>query len=245
MNEEIVKHYKEMKIGIDEPFKFHCTLCGECCIHREDILLNAKDLFRIAKKLELTPHEVAAEYCETYIGPDSRLPIVRLNPRGPENRCPLLKNCKCMVHDSKPTVCAMFPIGRYMESEASNQSTPILENLKTGKTGYIYVNPECGDDTETHTVREWFNRFGIPLEDSYFANWNRILVGLSSIFHGIEKKLPKKSMEQIWTASFISLYFNYDIHKNFFPQFCSNTEKLMEVMRAFAENTVNENQKAE
>ena len=35
---------ESMKIGLDEPFKFHCTMCGECCIHREDILLSPKDI---------------------------------------------------------------------------------------------------------------------------------------------------------------------------------------------------------
>lgn len=231
MNEEIVKHYKEMKIGIDEPFKFHCTLCGECCIHQEDILLNAMDLFRIAKKLNLTPHEIAVKYCETYIGPDSRIPIIRLNPQGPKNCCPLLKGCKCMVHDSKPTVCTMFPIGRYMEADASELLLSNSGNMKTRKTEYLYVNPKCGDDAETHTVREWLNRFGIPLEDPFFLKWNQSIMEFSSIFQRIEKKLSKESMKQIWAASFMSLYFNYDVHKDFFPQFASNTAKLMEVVR--------------
>ena len=243
MNEEIAKHYKEMRIGVDEPFKFHCTLCGECCIHREDILLNSKDLFRIAKKLEITPHEAAVKYCEAYIGHDSRLPIIRLNPQGTEHHCPLLKDCKCMVHDSKPAVCAMFPIGRYMESEATKQLAANLEDLKTGKTGYLYVNPECGDEAETHTVREWLNRFGIPLEDPYFVKWNQTIVELSSIIHDIEKKLRQELMSQIWTTAFMILYFDYDTHKDFLPQFYSNTTKLMEMMRSLAETTGNENRK--
>ena len=35
----------------DDTFTFHCTQCGKCCIHREDILLSPKDLFNIAKKI--------------------------------------------------------------------------------------------------------------------------------------------------------------------------------------------------
>lgn len=177
MDENLIKHYKEMQIGVDEPFRFHCTLCGECCMHREDIILNAKDLFRIAKKLDLMPNEITKKYCDAYIGHDSRLPIIKLRPQGPEDRCPLLKDCKCTVHDAKPTVCAMFPIGRYMKTESPGDS------LKNQETGYLYVNPECGDDTEVHTVREWLSQFGIPLEDPFFLEWN-------PDHHGTQPHLP-------------------------------------------------------
>ena len=51
-----IKELKEQlgyeEIGLDDIFVFHCTQCGKCCIHREDILLSPKDLFHIAKKLK-------------------------------------------------------------------------------------------------------------------------------------------------------------------------------------------------
>ena len=50
-----IKELKEQlgyeEIGLDDTFTFHCTQCGKCCIHREDILLSPKDLFNIAKKI--------------------------------------------------------------------------------------------------------------------------------------------------------------------------------------------------
>ena len=39
--QEIADNLDKMAIGVDEPFQFHCDMCGKCCIHREDILLNA------------------------------------------------------------------------------------------------------------------------------------------------------------------------------------------------------------
>ena len=46
-----IKELKEQlgyeEIGLDDIFVFHCTQCGKCCIHREDILLSPKDLFHI------------------------------------------------------------------------------------------------------------------------------------------------------------------------------------------------------
>lgn len=46
----IVDNFEAMKIGVDEPFPFHCTMCGKCCINREDILLTPKDIYNMAKE---------------------------------------------------------------------------------------------------------------------------------------------------------------------------------------------------
>ena len=102
--QHIVEHYDEMCIGTDEHFRFHCKQCGKCCINREDILLNPKDLYNISKELGLAPRDTSAQYCEVYLGQNSRIPIVRLKPRGSIKRCPLLRDRKCSVHNAKPTV---------------------------------------------------------------------------------------------------------------------------------------------
>ena len=106
---EIVDNFDSMKIGADEPFRFHCTMCGRCCINREDILLTPRDIYRMAKELQISPEELFKRYCETYIGHDSCIPIVRLKPRGSVKRCPLLKDIpSCVVrhHEDK---CKCFP----------------------------------------------------------------------------------------------------------------------------------------
>ena len=37
------------EIGIDGTFKFHCTCCGKCFTHREDILLNPMDVYNMSR----------------------------------------------------------------------------------------------------------------------------------------------------------------------------------------------------
>ena len=83
---EILENFDDIKIGTDDPFKFHCTKCGKCCINREDILLTPRDLYNVAAQLKMTPEEVVNQYCDFYIGSDSRLPIVRLKPSPPSAR---------------------------------------------------------------------------------------------------------------------------------------------------------------
>ena len=63
---EIVDNFDSLKIGVDEPFRFHCTMCGKCCINREDILLTPRDIYCMAKELQISPEELFKRYCETY-----------------------------------------------------------------------------------------------------------------------------------------------------------------------------------
>ena len=113
---EILNAFKNNKLTPDSSFRFHCTQCGKCCINRDDILLSPLDLFRIAQELKLSMEEVLKQYCECYIGAESRFPIVRLKPKGSIGRRPFLTNCKCLIQNAKPAVCAMFPVERVIDS---------------------------------------------------------------------------------------------------------------------------------
>lgn len=221
----IVDNYDKMRIGVDEPFPFHCTMCGKCCINREDILLTPRDIFNMSKELEITVSEFFKEYCEAYIGGDSRMPIVRLKPRGSVKRCPLLKDRKCSVHKAKPAVCAMFPIGRCLRYEPGQDIKVTVDQVE-----YIFNNPGCGDDAEIHTVREWLNEFGISTEDMFFVKWQQAVVELSTIFRECEKKMSNHTMELLWNAALFGLYFKYDMKKEFMPQFEENSQEFIGLM---------------
>ncbi len=187
----IIDNFDAMKIGLDDTFHFGCRQCGKCCINREDILLNAKDVYNLCNALSLTPGQVMKQYCEVYIGQDSRLPIVRLKPQGSIKRCPLLKDRKCSVHNLKPAVCAMYPIGRAIRIDTCEVGS---KDLQTLTPVYLYNKPACGDASESHTVREWLAMFGIPVNDPCFSAWHRTILSVSQFVRKAEKKLPGHTM---------------------------------------------------
>lgn len=94
---------------------------------RNRSLLNPKDLYNISKELGLAPRDTIAQYCEVYLGQNSRIPIVRLKPRESIKRCPLLRDRKCSVHNAKPTVCALFPLGRSIKLDAKETDPNAIE----------------------------------------------------------------------------------------------------------------------
>lgn len=119
--EEMFQDIESITVGLDDTFKFHCTQCGKCCTYRDDILLSALDLFKMAKALGMEPAHFFMRYCQSHIGSNSRVPIVRLQSVGSDGHCPLLKNNKCTVHKVKPSVCALFPMGRYLVADPKNR----------------------------------------------------------------------------------------------------------------------------
>lgn len=225
----IAENYEKMKIGVDDSFPFHCTMCGKCCINREDILLNPEDLFRISDFLHLTPKEVVEQYCEAYIGDTSRMPIVRLKPQGTVKRCPFLKDQKCSIQEAKPTVCALFPIGRCIciqKDQASGDNTPEIQ--------YLFSDPGCGNTSESHTVREWLTNYGIPVQDPFFSHWQHIMLAVGGYIRKSEAISPQPVLEAIWSLVFQSLYLEYDMETEFMPQFLENSQLVLGAMKRIA-----------
>lgn len=227
MNNELFRDLESMTIGLDDTFKFHCDQCGKCCTHQEDIILSPMDIFKMAKELKMTPVEFYHEYCVFNIGEHTRMPIVRLASEGKDTHCVLLKNHRCSVHKVKPAVCAMFPLGRYMSFEKEDYNA---ESIDTSKVKYLLQPPECGDESETHTVREWLSGFDIKLEDEAFVQWQKAISQFSNKFKELEKKQDMLTMMEIWFVVRVSLYLQYDTSKDFLPQFNYNVENLLKLL---------------
>lgn len=217
--EEFAANIENMTIGLDDTFQFHCTQCGLCCVNREDILLSPMDIFKMSKELGMTHTQFFAKYCEAYIGDTSRMPVVRLQPVGDEMRCPLLKNHKCSVHKVKPSVCGLFPLGRYTSVKSDEYSADAIGN---SEVKYLLQPIECGDNSQTHTVREWLSEFDIKTEDEAFIRWHQTIATLGNKISELEKKWDMMTMMEVWFMVRVFLYERYDTDQPFAPQFEEN-----------------------
>lgn len=136
---------------------------------------------------------------------------------------------KCRVHRAKPTVCAMYPIGRCIVAGDMKEG---LKNISQNQIQYIFNNPGCGDDSEAHTVREWLELFGIPVPDEFFLKWQQTVLELGNIFRSLEKGMSPNIMEQVWTAAFVGLYLSYDLEQEFLSQFEENSKKFFDMLNS-------------
>ena len=141
MIEELMKH----PIGKDQEFHFHCDQCGECCKNRVDILLSPFDLCRMAKALNKPLPDVLQEYGNLYLGNTSKMPLVSLKMREDNGKCPfLMDDNRCKIHSNKPTVCALYPLGRGASREEKKLRFFISSSLQLVEEWMKFILPESG-----------------------------------------------------------------------------------------------------
>lgn len=236
--QEIVENLDQYRIGIDDVFAFKCRSCGKCCRNCEDILLNSRDVYNIATALNMTLEQVIEKYCDTYIGQDSHLPIVRLMPKGANKNCPLLAGDRCSIHAQnpalKPTVCALFPLGRVVAAESATEDMGLGHPYEIQ---YILSDTHCSSLKRKQTVRAWLENFGVPIEDRFFIKWNETIFSLIAAIqqHKDKPYATDNAMEVMWGGIFTALYTAYDTHKEFYPQFEDNARKITGIFTTLGE----------
>ena len=214
-----------------QTFRFHCDQCGDCCRHRTDILLTPFDLNRIARHLGTKPQEVVERYCIVYVGESSRFPLVLLKAVGKDEACPFLKDNRCSIHQHKPTVCALFPLGRAMIYDRKADSGSRQER----KLFYFLQDIRCGTKDETHTVKEWLGEFDLADSEVWFFAWSDALARLSVGIHALEKIVPERVMQMVFNTIFNTIYLNYYSGMDFMQQFRANAEKAETLLRDLKE----------
>lgn len=227
---EGIDQLKQHLLDLDAEFSFKCRRCGKCCIHQDTILFNARDIYNIARKKGMTMQQVIEAYTEVYIGRNSRLPVVHLLSNGPKGACPLLENGRCSVHDCKPTVCALFPLGRIVMGEKSGEP---IEDLDKIQVKYIINDFTCGSAKRVNTVRSWLDKFGIPEHDEFFLLWNKVSMSLVRAVAKLEEaKVSMPVLNMLWDAIFQMLFLQYDVEQEFMPQFQAAADKLLSLSDA-------------
>lgn len=115
-------------ISLDDEIEFDCIRCGECCTGRdsngEQIMLSPLDIYNGSKELGITPKVFVEKYTEHYVGHTSGVIIMTLACRD-NGDCKFLKRdlnglAKCRIHKSKPTICAIHPLGILHETNGKD-----------------------------------------------------------------------------------------------------------------------------
>ena len=209
-NEEKIEMLKNNQLTENDTFKFCCNQCGECCRHRYDIILSPYDLYRIARYLKMTIPELISKYCETYIGKDSRMPIVRAKPKIHNDVCPFLKKGKCRIQEVKPIICALFPLGRASDSK--------------GEMVYFYSGA-CDNANKTEiSLKDWLDKFNLR-ESEEAAKLRGQLISRICMAKRRLKNTPERE-QKLNFVIFESFYLNYNLDEEFMPQFIENIDVI-------------------
>ena len=201
-----------------DTFRFHCTQCGKCCKNRRDIVLSPFDVHRISRHLKMRPSDFFERYCRWGIHTITGLPRVILESEGPGHGCVLLKENRCMVQEAKPSICALYPLGRMVTDKDTVE--------------YIISRNLCNAGGEEHTVKEWLDAFGMEETEDWFIEWNRDSRDLSYL---LLEGHSEDCQSLLDTIILTSLYLSYDTGKDFLPQYRANIQQARFLIEAMGE----------
>ena len=212
IRDELEKN-RNIKVLDTDTFDFRCTCCGACCRNREDILLSAYDVMRIQKHLGISFIELLEKYCELYVGRPSGLPIIRIRPRGEKKICPFLVRNKCEIHEVKPTVCALYPVGRV---------TKLNKDSGIGEVVYFVQETDCGAKDVRNNLQEWVRNRITEYDEKCGVLWGEMLRIVHSCISGLEGQISDD------TYSYLAqiMYCGYEAVEDFAVEITSRIEQI-------------------
>ena len=105
-----------VKLSLSDKLPLTCTRQGTCCYGKR-VSLNPWELACLARAKEMTAVEFRDEYCE-FGG--IRLKFDNEPNAGNQSACSQYHKEKgCLVHNGRPLVCRLFPLGRQKQGEES------------------------------------------------------------------------------------------------------------------------------
>ena len=192
-SEKDIKIFQKNELKPEDTFHFECKMCGSCCRKRDEpILLTGADIYRIARALDITMMNAIEDNAAGFIGENSHLPVLVLRERM-DGSCRLLRKGRCSVHQDKPAVCALFPLGRFYDSR-SNEFHYFM-NPRTCQTGK--------SDGRTWALQEWLDEFKIEETEEMTQAWNRLITGLAMVTHKMNReKITGNLLEVLLSAMY-------------------------------------------
>ena len=219
------------KLTLEDRFATGCRNCNGCCKNGSDVTLSAYDLYRVSKEMGLSIKDFFEKYCDLIEGSNSSVPIILLQLSDETDKCILLKNGKCISNDARPTVCAMHPLGRFIEYEADG----------TGNVGYILTDECKCKKPASYTVREWLDLNGISTDDRIFITWAEMTTNSLKIMNITKKDKQQSKTNLIFNILTHYLYFAYDTNEDFITQLLKNAKAIQELLDSLKEPAKNNN----
>ncbi|OUQ40026.1 YkgJ family cysteine cluster protein [Faecalibacterium sp. An122] len=199
----------------DAAFSFRCAGCGGCCRGREDIVLSGYDLYRLSRRLGLPPKLTARAFCKMYIGTVSHLPVLRLMPVKEEhNNCPFFTENRCAVHEARPLVCALYPLGQ--------------EISPAGEVRYYFQATRCGGPVHQANLTDYLEGQGIAQREPLDIRWAQCCMALEQEAPAWEQTLHPVVLRRFQAKLGEALYYRYDLNRPWLEQLEENLAWLKE-----------------
>ena len=190
-----------------------CKGCSDCCKGMgESIILDPLDIYNMTTSLKRNFQELMEKAIELHVVDGVILPNLKMKEK--EDCCYFLdENGRCTIHQSRPGICRIFPLGRYYE--------------ENGFRYFLQVN-ECMQPHAKIKVDKWIDTPQIKENQEYIYHWHNIL-------KRVEKIMEEEKDDQVknqFTLFFLNTFFvkPYDVNRGFYEQYKERIQLLYSII---------------
>lgn len=159
----------------------NCEGCKSVCCHGmgNSIILDPYDIYRLTDCLNTTFEELLKDN-KVEINYVDGIMLPNLKMSESTDNCTFLdESRRCAIHQARPGVCRLFPLGRYWEDETHFK--------------YILQTGQCKKENLSKIkVKKWLDTDNLAEYNAYIVMWHQYLKRIEAAVAGISEELSKK-----------------------------------------------------
>lgn len=189
-----------------------CKGCFKCCTGMgNSVILDPYDVYRLQKGLGKGLSELLGEG-KVELSVTEGLVLPNLKMAGKDERCTFLnEEGRCSIHENRPGLCRLFPLGRFYEN---------------GDFKYFLQTGQCTDSNRTKIkVSKWIDTPDQVRNHEFICRWHSLLNRMEEEAAGAEdlenaKRLNMKMLQFFFMTP-------YETERDFYEQFEERLEVFL------------------
>ena len=192
-----------------------CKGCSACCQDMgNSIVLDPYDIYRLTKGLGKTFEELLQDSVEIHTVDGIVLPNLKMTEDG--NCCPFLnKEGRCSIHEHRPGLCRIFPLGRHYDGESFQ---------------YFLQLHECRQEPKTKVkVRRWIDTPETEKNGRYIADWHYFLKAMQEYAEQCSEDELIRTLNLYLLRQFFMMPYETeaDFYEQFYKRFAEAKQTLL------------------
>ena len=181
-----------------------CEGCSACCRGMgSSILLDPMDVWRLRRDLHKDFSTLIEKEAELGMADGMILPNMKMDVR--TDACHFLDgNGRCSIHDSRPGLCRLFPLGRYYEENGFRYFLQIYECRKKDR-GKI-------------KIKKWLGIPNLKAYEAYILSWHDFLEKCREGADTLDEE-KRRTLALYVLSRFYELPYYADSEENFYAEF--------------------------
>lgn len=192
-----------------------CEGCCDCCTGMgESVILDPLDVHLLSVNLKKTPEGLMEKELELDAADGNILPHLRMTGR--EERCIFLnEKGRCSIHDFRPGICRLFPLGRFYEN---------------GSFRYFLQVHECKKQNRSKIkVKKWIDTPDVKRYEQFVSDWHYFLKDVQEVLYNAQDTELIKNLNLYVVNRF---YIKpYEEERDFYEQFYERLEEGKQLLK--------------